>query len=128
MQVMLTNRSTTQLPILMVKGGKWYSGRLMPGIEQTIAGVDVTELKIGRMSPGAAPADPGSEAARADFINGTDMMLGRGGGPAVLTPIRMFIENFEGTVTATDGTTPSTLAPWERKEVALNDAMVLTVA
>lgn len=128
MQVMLTNRSTVQVPILMVKGGKWYSDRLQPGIEKTIAGADVTELKIGRMSPGAPPSDPDSLKARDDFNNGTDCMLGRGGGPAVITNVRMFIENFEGTMTATDGTTPITLAPWERKEYSVNDAMVLTVA
>lgn len=129
MQLKITNRSTVQVPILVDRGGLLHSELLMPGVERTILGADVASVKLGRMSPGAIPSDPDSVKARENFLNGVDAMLGRSDGPAVATQVRMFIENFEGSVNVVDGGSNTTaIAAKEAKEVAALDAMQINPA
>ena len=130
MQLKITNHSTVQVPLLVVRGGRWHSELMMPGIERLILGADVTEVKMGRVSLGAEPADPDSKAAKINYENGIDAMLGRDDGPAVLTPIPVLIESFEGDVSIVDGasTTTTIKAKEGGKMVILSDAGALTPA
>jgi hypothetical protein len=121
MQVMLTNRTSVQVPILAVRGGKWFSDMLQPGIETTIAGDNVTKLLVGKADPGAAPSDPDSVAARTRFLAGITAMEGRSdiGAAQQVTLVRLLIDNFSGDVDVNDGTESiAVLAKNESKEVA----------
>lgn len=130
MQVMLTNRSSVQYPVLITKAGRWYAFMLMPGIEQTITGDDVTNIRLGKQLPGTAPADSDSMKAKDTYVAGIFVMEGRSDIAAAtqITPLRLFVENFEGTLDVNDGEASiGTLAKGERKEVTATQFM-LTVS
>lgn len=119
MQVMLTNRSVTQIPLLITKAGLWNTVMLQPGIELTIAGDDVTNLLIGKEVPGTAPADIDSAKAKLTFLAGIMAMEGRSDIAAAqkITPLRLFIENFKGDLNVQgSGSALGPLAQGERKE------------
>jgi hypothetical protein len=124
---MLTNRSTTPFPLLITKAGRWTSEMLDPGIKRTIAGDDVTNLTLGKQIPGTPPADVDGPKAKTNYINGIYAMEGRSdvSVPARVTPLRMFIENFEGTMDVNDGTSSiATILKGQRLEVTAAQFML----
>ncbi len=130
MQVMLTNRSPVQFPLLITKGGLWSTLMLQPGIEQTLAGDDVTNLLMGKVVPGTSPADIDSAKAKITFLAGIAAMEGRSDIAAAqkITPLRLFIESFDGTMSVDGGAgVIATLNKGDRQEV-VSTSFMLTVA
>lgn len=119
MQVMLTNHSVVQFPVLVTKAGRWYAFMLQPGVEQTIAADDVTNLTMGDQIPGTSPADIDSARAKEFYLTGIAAMQGRydATGNAAVVPLRLLVMNYEGTLTVDDGVGTVTVAKGEGKEV-----------
>lgn len=130
MQLRITNLSPVQVPILVTRAGRWFADTLMPGIETGIVGDDVTNIRLGKQTPGTAPADPDSMRAKDNYIAGIAAMQGRSDatGVGAVTLLRVLFENFEGTLDVNDGAASvGTLAKGDSKVVEAEQFM-LTVS